>query len=64
MYEFANCNGDDGEGQEAENCELIMKQNNVNPDDAWWYWLALCGLFVGFRVAAILVLRKRGRFFA
>jgi hypothetical protein len=36
----------------------------ANPDDTWWYWIILCGQFVVFRLAALLVLRlKASRFY-
>jgi hypothetical protein len=54
MYEFVDC------GDNADNCEQILRQNNVDVDDKWWYWLAMVGIFLIFRIMAIFVLRKKG----
>lgn len=55
-YEFIECEP----GLPTDNCDLILVQNGVDPDDTWWYWLALVALFVLFRFAALLILRKKG----
>lgn len=60
MYEFEDC----GDGLAERNCNAILYQNNVSPDDKWWYWLALMGLFCFFRIAALLILRKKGSEFS
>jgi ABC-type multidrug transport system permease subunit len=55
-YEFDDCSP----GLPAQNCEDILERNGVDPDDKWWYWLALVALFVTYRFVALLVLRKKG----
>ena len=51
-YEFGHCEA----GAAADNCNTVLTANNVSVDDTWWYWLALLGLFVMFRVGGIMVL--------
>ena len=59
-YEFIDC----GVGIASENCHNILEQNGVDPNDRWWYWLALVALFFAFRVAAMMILRRKGSDFA
>jgi ABC-type multidrug transport system permease subunit len=40
-------------------CQNLLDRNNINPDDVWWYWLALLGLFVVLRTAAFVLLRRK-----
>lgn len=49
--EFGDC--------EAPSCIALIESNEVNSENTWWYWLALWGIFVGFRTTAVLVLRKK-----
>ena len=59
-YEFSDCSKD---GELAvENCESVLKANNVNPNDTWWYWLALLGLFVLFRCCGIVLLGRKAKY--
>lgn len=51
LYEFGDC--------EFSTCQGLLAANNVKAEDAWWYWLVLVSLFVVFRLAALLFLRKR-----
>lgn len=60
IYEFEECGG----GLADVNCNAILVQNNVSADDKWWYWLAMMAIFCIFRVAALLVLRKKGSDFS
>lgn len=62
MYEFSDCEGEPLE-QATENCHIIMVQNNVHTDDAWWYWLAMLAILVVFRLTALFVLRQKGASF-
>lgn len=59
IYEFDDCVGSPEELAEL-NCDRILTQNNVSPDDKWWYWLAMMGLFCLFRLLALVLLRKKG----
>jgi len=57
-YELRNCEP----GQAEANCLQTLAQNNVNLDYIWWYWLALLGLFLGFRLVAVIVLRSKANY--
>jgi ABC-type multidrug transport system permease subunit len=59
-YEFTDCDP----GLASANCALILDRNGVDPEDTWWYWLALVALFLSFRLVALLFLRKRGMEFS
>jgi ABC-type multidrug transport system permease subunit len=58
--EFYNCKPDDAAWNRE--CNRIVEGTGSNPDDVWWYWLALAAYFVVFRVAALIALRKRATF--
>jgi len=58
-YEFG---GDCGDAAAQQNCDTILAANNVHVDDTWWYWLALLGLFVMFRLGGIVVLRFKATY--
>lgn len=58
IYEFGDCDP----GLAEENCDNLLERNNVSTDDAWWFWLALCALFLAFRLGALALLRKRADF--
>lgn len=60
IYEFGECES----GIEQDNCDNVLERNNVSPDDDWWFWLAMCGLFVVFRLGALLLLKKRATNFS
>ena len=56
IEEFGNgCGG----GKNDEQCASLLAAVEANPNDKWWYWIVLAGLFVGFRVLALLVLRRK-----
>jgi len=57
-YELQNCEP----GQAEVNCLATLAQNNVSVDNIWWYWLALLGLFLGFRLIAMIVLRSKANY--
>jgi len=59
MYEFENCEGEPF-SLATEHCDRILIQNNVDPGDRWWYWLAIVSIFCVFRLVALLVLRQKG----
>lgn len=53
-----------GSDQANMNCMMLLKRSRAEPDEAWWYWLVLVALFVGFRTGAVVVLRqKASKFF-
>jgi ABC-type multidrug transport system permease subunit len=41
------------------NCQTILDSVGIESDDVWWYWVALLSLFVGLRLLALLLLRKK-----
>ena len=57
-YEFGDCEA----GAAESNCDSVLEANNVSLDDTWWYWLALMGLFVMFRLGGIYVLWSKARY--
>jgi ABC-type multidrug transport system ATPase subunit/ABC-type polysaccharide/polyol phosphate export permease len=57
-YELQNCEP----GLAQQNCEYTLARNNVSVDNIWWYWLALLGLFIGFRLIAMIVLRSKAKY--
>jgi len=57
-YELQNCEP----GLAEANCMAILASNNVKVDNIWWYWLALLGLFLAFRLVAIVVLRSKANY--
>jgi hypothetical protein len=63
IYEFDDCVGSPEELAEA-NCDRILAQNNVSPDDKWWYWLAVISLFCLFRLLALVLLRRKAGVFS
>lgn len=40
-------------------CQGLLKSIEADPDETWWYWLTLLGLFVVFRLGALYVLRQK-----
>lgn len=43
-------------------CQAVLENTNTFPDDAWWYWLALAGIFVVLRLGALVLLRRKAHF--
>ena len=40
-------------------CQSVLNNTDVDPDDVWWYWLALAGIFGVLRLFALIVLRRK-----
>jgi len=40
-------------------CKVFVLKLNAHEKDIWWYWLALIALCVNFRLAALLVLKRK-----
>eukprot|EP00934_Nitzschia_sp_Nitz4_P005125 Nitzschia sp. Nitz4//scaffold27_size158506//133304//135455//NITZ4_002621-RA/size158506-processed-gene-0.89-mRNA-1//-1//CDS//3329545551//5115//frame0 len=40
-------------------CEAMLEEVDADPDETWWNWLCLFGLFVFFRLTALVVLRQK-----
>lgn len=56
----------DGCGSEKadESCAALLESIDADPDESWWYWLIMAGIFVFFRLLALVVLqRKASKFF-
>jgi ABC-type multidrug transport system permease subunit len=48
-----------GGGQADIMCEGLLESIDADPDDAWWYWLVVVGLFLAFRLLALFLLRRK-----
>ena len=63
IVEFSEDNSNCAGGA-AENCKVVLAQNDIHPDQWWVYMLLLGALFVGFRImAAMLLVQKAKRFY-
>lgn len=53
-----------GSAQADMMCEGLLSSVEADPDELWWNWLVVLGLFVFFRLAGLFVLRhKATKFF-
>jgi ABC-type multidrug transport system permease subunit len=52
-----------GLSPEENSCAKILSLNEIDVDDVWWYYLVLLGLFVAFRLLALVILTKKARKF-
>jgi ABC-type polysaccharide/polyol phosphate export permease len=43
----------------SNSCTRIISNSGANPEDVWWYYLVLVGLFVSFRLFALFILKKK-----
>jgi len=57
VEEFEDC-APDGTSA-AENCARILDDTDADPEETYWNWLVLLGLFVFFRLLALYILRKK-----
>ena len=55
LKEFSDC----GSPGAQTNCNLLVNSIEAEEDDVWIYWIVLAGLFVGFRVLALILLTKK-----
>lgn len=60
IYEFESCEP----GIEEQNCDIILSRNEVDPDDSTFYWIATWGLFLAFRLSALLILQRKSKTFS
>lgn len=60
IAQFRDCS--EGTDVAADNCEKILDSGSADLDSVWLYWLLLIGLFVVFRVSAILALKAKASF--
>ena len=44
-------------------CDGFLEAIKADPDETWWNWLILLGLFAVFRTMALIVLRKKAEKF-
>ena len=51
IAEFDSC--------EEQSCETLLDNIGADPDQQYWYWIVLVGLFALFRIGALLILRKK-----
>ena len=58
VEEFDNC-APDGTAA-GDNCSRLLDDIDANPDETYWNWLVLFGLFVFFRLLALHILYKKG----
>ena len=58
VAEFENCGGT-ANPTWSDSCNALIVNVGANPNDTWWYWIVLTMLFAVFRVAALVVLRKK-----
>jgi ABC-type multidrug transport system permease subunit len=62
VEEFNGC-GSEG-SQALENCQRLINDTKADPDETFWNWLVLVGLFIFFRLLALYILRqKAAKFF-
>lgn len=57
VEEFENC-APEGTAA-AQTCARALEDIDANPDETYWNWLVLFGLFVIFRLFALYILRKK-----
>lgn len=41
------------------NCDNVLRNADVDPDNVWWYWLVLVAIFGGLRLLALYLLRRK-----
>ena len=44
---------------EPNHCEKILDNVGVDPDEIWWCWIVLVGMFVVFRFLALINLKRK-----
>jgi ABC-type multidrug transport system permease subunit len=52
-----------GDRAGCESCSRFLDTLNADSDEVWWYWLILLALFVGFRLFALFILRRKAEKF-
>jgi hypothetical protein len=57
VEEFFDC--DPGNATANLNCNRLVADIDADPDDTWWNWLVLVGLFVFFRLSALYILQQK-----
>lgn len=60
VEEFENCSSDP---KALDQCNQILDSIGADPNETWWNWLVLLSLLFGFRIAAVLVLRRKAKKF-
>ena len=44
-------------------CDAVLNNVDVDPDETWWNWVVLSGMFVFLRFMALLNLRRKANKF-
>lgn len=57
VEEYADCQPDNPEA--TENCNNLIEEVEADPDETWWNWLVLVGLFAFFRINALIILQRK-----
>lgn len=57
--EFSHGRCDNGGGARLTPCDMILDNVGADPDETWWYYLVLIGLFVVIRLAGLRNLRRK-----
>jgi ABC-type multidrug transport system permease subunit len=40
-------------------CQTFLKLIDADPDEVWWNWLVLVALFIVFRIAGLIILKRK-----
>lgn len=59
VAEFDNCGADSLNLEASMACGQLLENVGADPDDTWWYWIVLIGLFVVFRLMGLVILKKK-----
>lgn len=57
VQEFHDCAPEDTETNDK--CNNLIEEVDADPDETWWNWLVLVGLFCFFRVMALVILQRK-----
>lgn len=57
VEEFYDC--DPGNPTANDKCNTLIREVDADPDETWWNWLVLVGLFCFFRVTALIILQQK-----
>ena len=55
--------GEFDDREDCPACDGFLEAIKADPDETWWDWLILLGLFAVFRTMALIVLRKKAEKF-
>lgn len=46
-------------GEADDMCTTLIENVGADPDETWWNWVVLIALFAGFRILALMILRRK-----